>query len=34
MLNDYELPPLDAAIDAELNDYMRRRKSEFADSNV
>jgi trimethylamine--corrinoid protein Co-methyltransferase len=34
MLNEYELPPLDAAIDAELIDYMQRRKASFSDSNV
>jgi len=34
MLNDYELPPLDADIDARLVDYMNQRKAAFADSNV
>ncbi len=33
-LAEYEPPPLDPAIDEELNDYMTRRKSSFADSNV
>jgi len=31
MLNDYEAPPLDPAIDEALTDYIARRKSEFAD---
>ena len=31
MLADYEAPPLDAAIDEALLDYMNRRKSEFED---
>ncbi len=30
-LNDYELPPLDEAIDEGLTAFMQRRKSEFAD---
>ncbi len=33
-LAEYEPPPLDPAIDEELIDYMTRRKSSFADSNV
>jgi trimethylamine--corrinoid protein Co-methyltransferase len=33
-LAEYEPPPLDPAIDEALNDYMNRRKSSFADSNV
>ncbi len=33
-LAEYEAPPLDPAIDEALNDYMNRRKSAFADSNV
>ena len=31
MLNEYEAPPLDAAIDEALIDYVNRRKSEFED---
>ena len=31
MLNDYEAPDLDPAIDEALLDFMQRRKSEFAD---
>jgi trimethylamine--corrinoid protein Co-methyltransferase len=31
MLNDYEAPPLDAAIDESLKEFMARRKSEFED---
>ena len=31
MLNDYEPPPLDPAIDESLVDFIARRKSEFAD---
>ena len=34
ILNNYELPPLDEAIDDELKDYMLRRKSAFPDSDV
>jgi trimethylamine--corrinoid protein Co-methyltransferase len=33
-LAEYEAPPLDPAIDEALIDYMTRRKSSFADSNV
>ena len=33
-LEEYEAPTLDPAIDEELNAYMNKRKSEFADSNV
>ncbi len=33
-LAEYEAPPLDPAIDEALIDYMSRRKSSFADSNV
>jgi trimethylamine--corrinoid protein Co-methyltransferase len=33
-LAEYEPPPLDPAVDEALIDYMRRRKSSFADSNV
>jgi trimethylamine--corrinoid protein Co-methyltransferase len=33
-LAEYEAPPLDAAIDEALLDYMNRRKASFADSNV
>ena len=32
MLNDYEPPPLDEAIDAELGDYIDRRKAEMPDA--
>ncbi|NIV18227.1 MAG: trimethylamine methyltransferase [Woeseiaceae bacterium] len=31
MLQDYEAPPLDAAVDEALNEFMTRRKSEFED---
>ena len=31
MLHSYEPPPIDSAIDEALQDYMTRRKSEFAD---
>ncbi|MDH3748532.1 MAG: trimethylamine methyltransferase family protein [Gammaproteobacteria bacterium] len=31
MLNDYEAPPLDPAIDEELTSFIERRKSEFED---
>jgi trimethylamine--corrinoid protein Co-methyltransferase len=31
MLNEYEAPPLDPAIDEELKGFIERRKSEFAD---
>jgi trimethylamine--corrinoid protein Co-methyltransferase len=31
MLNEYEEPPLDPAVDEALIDYMNRRKSEFED---
>ncbi len=34
MLNDYEPPPLDEAIDAELEDYIGRRKEEMPDALV
>jgi trimethylamine--corrinoid protein Co-methyltransferase len=33
-LEEYQMPALDPAIDEALNDYMQRRKAEFADSNV
>jgi len=33
-LREYEAPPLDAAIDEALLDYIRRRKNAFPDSNV
>ncbi len=33
MLQDYEPPPIDAAVDDALNDYMTRRKAEFPDAN-
>ena len=32
MLAEYEAPPLDDAIDAELRDYIARRKSEMPDA--
>ena len=31
MLNDYEAPPLDPAIDEALTSFVARRKSEFDD---
>ncbi|MFK7732776.1 MAG: trimethylamine methyltransferase family protein, partial [Pseudomonadales bacterium] len=31
MLNDYQAPELDPAVDEALNDYMSRRKAEFPD---
>ena len=33
-LAEYEIPPMDAAVDEALNDYMNRRKASFPDSNV
>ena len=33
MLQDYELPPLDPAVDEALIDYVSRRKAEFPDQN-
>jgi trimethylamine--corrinoid protein Co-methyltransferase len=33
-LAEYEVPPLDPAVDEALNDYMNRRKASFPDSNV
>ena len=33
-LAEYEPPPLDAAVDEALLDYMNRRKASFPDSNV
>jgi len=33
-LAEYEAPPLDAAVDEALNDYMNRRKASFPDSNI
>ena len=33
MLNTYEAPPLDPAIDETLNDFMTRRKAEFPDQD-
>ena len=33
-LAEYEAPPLDAAVDEALLDYMNRRKASFPDSNV
>jgi trimethylamine--corrinoid protein Co-methyltransferase len=34
MLNEYEPPPIDPAVDEALLDYMARRKASFPDSNV
>ena len=34
MLADYELPPMDDATDAELRDYIARRKAEEPDAIV
>jgi trimethylamine--corrinoid protein Co-methyltransferase len=34
MLAEYEPPPLDEAIDAELTEWIARRKASFPDSNV
>jgi trimethylamine---corrinoid protein Co-methyltransferase len=33
-LAEYEPPPLDAAVDEALNDYINRRKASFPDSNI
>ena len=33
MLNDYEAPPMDPAIDEALLEFMSRRKAEFPDQN-
>ncbi|HEV3285468.1 MAG TPA: trimethylamine methyltransferase family protein, partial [Steroidobacteraceae bacterium] len=33
-LADYQAPPLDAAVDEALLDYVNRRKASFPDSNV
>ena len=33
-LAEYEAPPLDAAVDEALLDYVNRRKASFPDSNV
>lgn len=33
MLNDYQAPPLDPAIDEALQSFITRRKGEFADMN-
>ena len=33
-LAQYQAPPIDAAVDEALLDYMARRKASFADSNV
>ena len=33
-LAEYEAPPIDAAVDEALLDYMARRKASFPDSNV
>ena len=34
MLQNYQAPPLDPAIDSALTDYMSTRKNSFADSNI
>ena len=34
MLSDYELPPLDPAIDEALLAYINERKDSFEDSNI
>jgi trimethylamine--corrinoid protein Co-methyltransferase len=34
MLSDYELPPLDPAIDEALLAYIKERKDSFEDSNI
>ena len=34
MLAEYEAPPLDEAIDAELADWIAQRKASFPDSDV
>jgi trimethylamine--corrinoid protein Co-methyltransferase len=34
LLSEYEPPPLDEAIDAELTEWVERRKASFPDSNV
>ena len=34
MLNEYQAPPLDPAIDEALLDFIKRRKDSFEDSNV
>jgi len=34
MLRDYELPPIDEAIDQELVEWIAKRKAAFPDSNV
>ena len=33
-LAEYEMPPMDVAVDEAILDYMNRRKASFADSNV
>jgi len=33
-LAEYEAPPLEAAVDEALNDYINRRKASFPDSNI
>ena len=33
MLESYEIPPMDPALDEELQDYMNRRKNSFSDQN-
>ena len=33
-LAEYEMPPMDAAVDEAILDYVNRRKASFADSNV
>jgi trimethylamine:corrinoid methyltransferase-like protein len=34
MLAEYERPPLDEAIEAELNEWVAQRKASFPDSDV
>jgi trimethylamine:corrinoid methyltransferase-like protein len=34
MLTEYEPPPLDEAIEAELTEWINRRKASFPDSDV
>ena len=33
-LAEYELPPMDVAVDEAVLDYVNRRKASFADSNI
>jgi trimethylamine--corrinoid protein Co-methyltransferase len=34
MLAEYEAPPIDEAVDAELLEWIERKKASFPDSNV